>query len=52
MNLLSKEQSHPGKLKAAHNYASPGPHDDKPPSVGELSMAYGDLKALKKEYLG
>jgi hypothetical protein len=52
MNLLSKDPAHPGKLRAAHTYASPGPHDDKPPSVGELSVAYGDLKALKREYLG
>jgi hypothetical protein len=52
MILLTKDAAHPGKLKAAHNYATPGPHDDKPPSVGELGMAYGDLKALKKEYLG
>jgi hypothetical protein len=52
MNLLSKNAAHPGKLKAAHAYASPGPHDDKPPSAGELGVAYGDLKALKREYLG
>ena len=51
MNLLTKDRAHPGKLKSAHNYATPGPHDDKPPSSGELAMAYGDLKALKKEYL-
>jgi hypothetical protein len=51
MNLLTKNAAHPGKLKAAHTYATPGPHDDKPPSVGELSMAYGDLKTLKKDYL-
>ncbi len=51
MNLLIKDSSHPGKLKAAHEYVTPGPHDDKPPSVGELSAAYGDLKKLKKDYL-
>lgn len=51
MNLLVKNAAHPGKLKAAHDYATPGPHDDKPPSTGELAMAYGDLKALKKDYL-
>jgi hypothetical protein len=51
MNLLIKDRSHPGKLKGAHNYATPGPHDDKPPSAGELASAYGDLKRLKKDYL-
>lgn len=51
MNLLTKDGSHPGKLKAAHAYVTPGPHDDKPPSTGELAMAYGDLKKLKSEYL-
>jgi hypothetical protein len=51
MNLLTKDPSHPGKLKKAHSYASPGPHDDKPPSAGELVFAYGDLKRLKKDYL-
>jgi hypothetical protein len=51
MNLLTKDASHPGKLKAAHNYVTPAPHDDKPPSVGELASAYGDLKKFKKDYL-
>jgi hypothetical protein len=51
MNLLTKDRAHAGKLRAAHNYVTPGPHDDKPPSAGELGMAYGDLKGLKKEYL-
>lgn len=52
MGLLTKDQSHPGKLKAAHAYVTPGPHDDKPPSAGELASAYGDLKKLKKDYIG
>jgi len=51
MNLLSKDPSHPGKLKAAHQYVTPGPHDDKPPSSSELAFACGDLKKLKKDYL-
>jgi hypothetical protein len=46
--LLTKDPSHPGKLKTAHANASPGAHDDKPPSKGELVQALGDLK---KEYL-
>lgn len=50
--LLIRDPSHQGKLKAAHEYATPGPHDDAPPAVGELKVAYGDLKMLKREYLG
>lgn len=49
--LLTKDPSHPGKLKAAYNYVTPGPHDDKPPAAGELKLAYGDLNRLKKDYL-
>jgi len=48
--LLTKDPSHPGKLRAAHTYVTPGPHDDKPPSSGELVSAYGDLKRFKKDY--
>lgn len=51
MSLLIKDPSHPGKLRAAHAYVTPGPHDDKPPSSGELASAYGELKHLKKTYL-
>ena len=50
--LLTKDPAHPGKLTAAHNYVTPGPHDDTPPSKSQLAMASGDLKKLKKEYLG
>ncbi len=52
MNLLTEDPSHPGKFKAAHDYVTPGPHDDKPPSAGELAVAFGDLKKLKNDYLG
>lgn len=51
MNLLSRDPSHPGKLKASHQYVTPGPHDDKPPSSGELVSAFGELRHLKKVYL-
>jgi hypothetical protein len=51
MNLLIEDPSHPGKFKAAHEYVTPGPHDDKPPSAGELAVALGDLKKLKSDYL-
>ena len=49
--LLTKDPSHPGKLVAAHNYVTPGPHDDTPPSTAQLKMAAGDLRFLRKEYL-
>jgi hypothetical protein len=52
MNMLTLGGADSGKLKAAHSYVTPGPHDDKPPSKGELAMALGDLRKLKKEYLG
>jgi hypothetical protein len=51
MILLTKDPSHAGKLKAAHGYVTSGPHDDKPPSSGELISAYGELKRLKRDYL-
>lgn len=51
MNLLTQDPAHPGKLKAAHAYVTPGPHDDKPPSKGELAGAFGDIKAFKRDYL-
>lgn len=49
--LLTADPSHPGKITAAHNYVTPAAHDDTPPSAGQLKMAYGDLKALKRAYL-
>lgn len=51
MNLLTKDPSHPGKLRTAHSYVTPGPHDDTPPSSSELKVALGDLKKLKQDYL-
>jgi hypothetical protein len=51
MNLLTKDPSHPGKLRTAYTNVTPGPHDDTPPSSGELKVALGDLKSLKRDYL-
>jgi hypothetical protein len=51
LTLLTKDPSHPGKLKAAYSYVTPGPHDDTPPSKAELKVAIGDIKRLKKDYL-
>ena len=50
-SYLIKDASHPGKLKAAHNNVSAGPHDDEPPSSGALRHALGDVKKLKHDYL-
>ncbi|HAX90652.1 MAG TPA: hypothetical protein DCY07_00380, partial [Rhodospirillaceae bacterium] len=49
--LLTRDAAHPGKLRAAYTYVTPGPHDDTPPSTTQLSMALGDLKKLKRDYL-
>jgi hypothetical protein len=49
--LLTKDPAHPGKLRAAHSYVTPGPHDNTPPSPVQLSTALGDLKKLKRDYL-
>tara|TARA_R110002020_G_scaffold379203_3_gene590261 strand:- start:5577 stop:8096 length:2520 start_codon:yes stop_codon:yes gene_type:complete len=49
--LLVKDPAHPGKLQAAHNYVSPAPHDDNPPSKSNLKVALGDLRRLKSDYL-
>jgi hypothetical protein len=46
------DASHPGKLRAAYGYVTPGSHDDTPPSTAQLKMAAGDLKQLKQDYLG
>jgi hypothetical protein len=50
--LLTIDPSHPGKLRSAYTYVTPGPHDDTPPSTGQLKSAIGELKRLKKDYLG
>jgi hypothetical protein len=49
--LLTQDASHSGKLRVAHNYVTPGSHDDTPPSATQLKTALGDLKKLKKDYL-
>jgi hypothetical protein len=49
--ILTMDKSHPGKLQAAHDYTTPGAHDDSPPPKSNLKMALGDLTSLKKEYL-
>jgi hypothetical protein len=49
--LLTQDPSHAGKLRAAHSYVTPGPHDDTPPSKSQLKVALGDLNRLKRDYL-
>ena len=49
--LLVQDASHPGKLQAAHNYVTPGAHDDTPPPKAQLKVALGDLRKLKADYL-
>jgi len=51
MGMLTKDPADPGKLRGAHAYVTPGPHDDTPPSTGQLACAFGDLKKLKKDYV-
>jgi len=51
MAMLTKDRADPGKLKVSHGYVTPGPHDDTPPSTGQLACAFGDLKKLIKDYL-
>ncbi len=50
--LLVKDPAHPGKLRAFRDAVNPAKHDDGIPSRATLQVAIGDLKALKKEYLG
>ena len=49
--LLTKDSSHPGKLRVIGQRLNPGSHDDAVPPVGDLGQCLGDLKALRKEYL-
>ena len=50
--LLNKEPSHPGKWRALRNNLNPGNHDEEIPNQGLLKVSLGDLKYLKKIYLG
>jgi hypothetical protein len=51
-SLLSKDASHPGKLRTIPMTLNPANHDDNIPSRAALRQVLGDLKFLKKEYLG
>ncbi|RMH35235.1 MAG: hypothetical protein D6690_09495 [Nitrospirae bacterium] len=49
--LLTKDVSHPGKLRVIGQRLNPGSHDHQVPAVGDLKQCLGDLKMLRKEYL-
>ena len=49
--LLGADPSHPGKLRSIGNELNPAKHDDGIPDPGTLSVALGDLRYLKKQYL-
>lgn len=49
--LLTKDSSHPGKLRVIGQRLNPGSHDHEVPPVGDLGQCLGDLKALRREYL-
>jgi hypothetical protein len=49
--LLVKDPSHAGKLNAFRGAVNPAKHDDDIPSVGTLTVAFGNLKEFAREYL-
>jgi len=49
--LLTRDASHPGKLRTIGGTVNPANHDDAVPAAGALKVALGDLRFLKKEYL-
>ena len=49
--LLTRDPSHPGKLRAIGGAVNPVKHDDAVPAAGVLKVALGDQRHLKKTYL-
>ncbi|MCL4079013.1 AAA family ATPase [Coriobacteriia bacterium Es71-Z0120] len=49
--LLTKDSSHPAKLRVVGRRLNPGSHDHQVPPPGDLKQCLGDLKTLRKEYL-
>jgi hypothetical protein len=49
--LLAADPSHPGKLRTIGSAVNPANHDDAVPSAGDLKVALGNLRHLKKTYL-
>ena len=50
-SLLAADPSHPGKLRSIGSQLNPAKHDDDTPNQGTITVALGDLKFLKKQYL-
>lgn len=51
--FLTKDPSHPGKLKHTITVTNPGSHDDPTgPARQDLKGVMGDLKKLRKDYCG
>ena len=48
---LTKDASHPGKLRMIAQLLNPGAHDDQIPSSGDLIVSLGDLEKFRKDYL-
>lgn len=49
--LMTRDPSHPGKLRAVGSNLNPANHDDDIPGPGILRVSLGDLKMLKRAYL-
>ena len=49
--LLTGNPAHPGKLRAIGKMLNPAKHDDAIPDQGTLTVAIGDLQALRKQYI-
>jgi hypothetical protein len=49
--LLSRDPSHPGKLRVIGQRLNPGAHDHQVPPPGDLKQSLGDLRYLRKKYL-
>ena len=49
--LLTADPSHPGKLRSIGSQLNPAKHDDDTPDRGMITVALGDLKFFKKQYL-
>jgi hypothetical protein len=49
--LLTKDPSHPGKLRAFADAVNPANHDDGIPPRSAIRVALGDLRAFVKDYL-
>ena len=49
--FLSRDPSHPGKLRTLGGQLNPANHDDVTPDHSTIRVTLGELKFLTKEYL-